>query len=751
MQRAGGDGVDVGAHAGGVEAATRSGGEALDAATLREFGRRFGHDFSAVRVHRDGASAASARAVRARAYTVGHDIVFGAGAWAPGTTEGRRLLAHELVHVVQQSRAGPRPMPADELPVSRPDDAAEREADRVGEAVSRSEAAAPEIVEAPRALARAPLNVAWIDRLITQAPKAKAAGIFEPLFAKGPQYLGHVQGEIAFAANYPGGTAPAKQPASPVPKADSSPVPVDKTLPVVAHYFPSGRLQSTERALILGGFHGDERPGWEVLEALVTELSAPAAPPLFFHTIVVPRVNAAGIADELGGLRFWRNRCNRQVVDLNRNFPTGGKPADTNCVNTDGAPTQPEVEGVIDLIKTFKPDRILSTHAITDPKHAGVFADLNTDPAAIALARGMASTIVDASNRPFNRLSATDFNPIYPLDSPGKVSGGTSLGAFGPTATGGNIPVITIEAPGFGSLGSTGTRTTEAFLRPVRAFLTDPALLDTKADEDILTDIDSFAAADRLAFLTGRLKLSSEIYARIRLRVDTAVARLNALSPAPPTKVTVKSGLRLYSEAVPGPTGGSAQAQIVFNKFFLQGSPDTESFPTSYFKDGDRSKGVDPAIWLKESSATRLAIILKFSALPGASRHHWATDVDFNSMTSSDWAPAPSATAKPGPLFDLGVWLQANAARVGFVQSYTPGRAGGYNEEPWHYSYAPIALGLRQRYNLHVNLSKDVADAFVNDMKGRAGRAGLTVPTDLESAVKALKISDFVNTIGPDL
>jgi predicted deacylase len=754
LQRAGGDGVDIGVPAGDVEAATRSEGEALDADTLTEFGRRFGHDFGAVRVHRDGAAAAAARAVRARAYTIGNDIVFGAGAWAPGTAEGRRLLAHELVHVVQQSRAGRGYTPANELPVSRPDDSAEGEAERVGDAASRSEGAAPEIVEVPRGLARTPLDVKKIDQAIEQAPKA-TGGFFGPggwlAQAMAPQFLGHLKGEIAFAANYPGGAAPKKQPASPVPKADKTPVPVDTTLPLDAHFFPSGRFQSTERALILGGFHGDERPGWEVLEALVTELSAPAAGtrPLFFHTIVVPRVNTGGIADELAGVRFWRNRCNRQVVDLNRNFPTGGKPADTNCVNTDGAPTQPEVEGVIDLVKAFKPDRILSTHAIQEPKHAGVFADPNTDPAAIALARGMASTIVDASNRPFNRLSATDFNPIYPKDSPGTVSGGTSLGAWGPTATGGKIPVITMEAPSFGSLGSTGTRTTEAFLRPVRAFLTDPALLDTKADEDILTDIDAFTVVDRLAFLTGRLKLANQIYERIRLRVDTAVARLNTLSP--PRTVTVKSGLRLYSVAVPGPTGGSAQAEIVFNKFFLRGSPDTESFPTSFFKDGDRSKGVDRAKWLKEPSATRLAIILKFSSLPGASRHHWATDVDFNSTTSSEWAPAASATSKPGPLFALGVWLQANASRAGFVQSYTPGRSAGYNEEPWHYSYAPIAVGLRRRYNDQVNLSTDVAQAFLDDMKARAKAGGIPVPSDLESAVKALKIGDFVNTIGPDL
>jgi D-alanyl-D-alanine carboxypeptidase len=112
---------------------------------------------------------------------------------------------------------------------------------------------------------------------------------------------------------------------------------------------------------------------------------------------------------------------------------------------------------------------------------------------------------------------------------------------------------------------------------------------------------------------------------------------------------------------------------------------------------------------------------------------------------------AASATSKAGPLFDLGVWLQANAATAGFVQPYTPGRTGGYSEEPWHYSYAPIAIGLRQRYNAQVNLWTDVADAFLADMKARAKKDGVAVPADLDAAVKSLKVSDFVNTIAPGL
>ncbi|PTL78086.1 DUF4157 domain-containing protein [Vitiosangium sp. GDMCC 1.1324] len=83
--------------------AIEHGGEPLPASLRSYFEPRFGHDFSRVRVHIDDDAA---QAVQARAYTVGQDIVFGQGEYAPDTTEGKHLLAHELTHVVQQSQSG---------------------------------------------------------------------------------------------------------------------------------------------------------------------------------------------------------------------------------------------------------------------------------------------------------------------------------------------------------------------------------------------------------------------------------------------------------------------------------------------------------------------------------------------------------------------------------------------------------------------------------------------------------------------
>jgi hypothetical protein len=77
-------------------------GQSLDDSTRDFMESRFGADFSGVRVHSDSQAAQSAWDVAARAYTVGNDVVFGAGQYAPGTEAGRGLLAHELTHVVQQ-------------------------------------------------------------------------------------------------------------------------------------------------------------------------------------------------------------------------------------------------------------------------------------------------------------------------------------------------------------------------------------------------------------------------------------------------------------------------------------------------------------------------------------------------------------------------------------------------------------------------------------------------------------------------
>jgi hypothetical protein len=116
-----------------VHEVLRSPGRPLDPTTRAYMEPRFGHDFSQVRVHTDGQAAASTRSVDARAYTVGNKIVFGVGQHRPDTGAGKRLIAHELTHVVQQGNVSAAPLRTDRITLAH--DTCEGEANRNAESI----------------------------------------------------------------------------------------------------------------------------------------------------------------------------------------------------------------------------------------------------------------------------------------------------------------------------------------------------------------------------------------------------------------------------------------------------------------------------------------------------------------------------------------------------------------------------------------------------------------------------------------
>lgn len=90
--------------------------------------------------------------------------------------------------------------------------------------------------------------------------------------------------------------------------------------------------------------------------------------------------------------------------------------------------------------------------------------------------------------------------------------------------------------------------------------------------------------------------------------------------------------------------------------------------------------------------------ILKWSSMPGSSRHHWGTDIDINDFENSYFEKGQGLKE-----YD---WLVANAPKYGFCQPYTPkgpdGRPDGYNEEKWHWSYIPLAKPLSDQAKLRL-------------------------------------------------
>jgi|KBSMisStandDraft_5_1062788.scaffolds.fasta_scaffold55300_3 hypothetical protein len=113
----------------------RGGGQPLDSGVRRHMESALSADFGGVRVHTDNQAHTLNRELSARAFTTGQDIFFRKGAYEPGTSQGRELIAHELTHVVQQDGA----TVSRQFSVSQPGDAHEVEAEQTARAIIQQE------------------------------------------------------------------------------------------------------------------------------------------------------------------------------------------------------------------------------------------------------------------------------------------------------------------------------------------------------------------------------------------------------------------------------------------------------------------------------------------------------------------------------------------------------------------------------------------------------------------------------------
>jgi hypothetical protein len=147
------------------------GGTPLDKDTRQFMESRLGHDFGDVRVHTDSKAAESAKAVNAQAYTVGTDVVFQSGKYAPETHEGKHMLAHELTHVVQQRSGSVSGTPAPGgINISDPSDGFEQQAERTATHVMTA--------ETPASSSSSPPSIAAVQRQEEEAPEEEVQGSF---------------------------------------------------------------------------------------------------------------------------------------------------------------------------------------------------------------------------------------------------------------------------------------------------------------------------------------------------------------------------------------------------------------------------------------------------------------------------------------------------------------------------------------------------------------------------------------------
>jgi hypothetical protein len=453
-------------------------GRPLEEAVRADMERRYEFDFRRVRVHADGRAGESAVALGAAAYTVGQHVVFGPGRYRPQGAAGRALLAHELAHVVQY---GPVGAPAGRLTVAPLGDAAERRAGAAADAVLRSTRVGRLPPVAAGTILRSPLS----DELtaLADAPKGR---VFDLLRRRGPA-PGDADALGVIGARFAAGTddrwlAENLLTHGPEPRWPHALIAERATLatghgwepeagnieaafatgrtPVRAFFFPG---RTARRAMIVGGIHGKEGAGVQIVELLLDILRTPGpdGKPRMpaFGVIVVPELFPENVAA--------RRRSTPRQRDPNRQMPRVGEEVgarrDTSGrpLSAVGEPIEPENLVLLDLVDRFRPERIAMVHGVQgDPSLAGITTDprsvepwlspggppqvqvamaefgLAQEAADRALALDMARSAAAGGARvPGNRLTSRTPTTTYPTSSRPHQAGVT-FGMYGSRAAG---------------------------------------------------------------------------------------------------------------------------------------------------------------------------------------------------------------------------------------------------------------------------------------------------------------------------
>jgi D-alanyl-D-alanine carboxypeptidase len=192
--------------------------------------------------------------------------------------------------------------------------------------------------------------------------------------------------------------------------------------------------------------------------------------------------------------------------------------------------------------------------------------------------------------------------------------------------------------------------------------------LDFELDKDFLLGRINQYSDPRFEELTIAAATRENIF--VLKKVAIAFTEMQAAAKADGTTLKVLSGTRNFSE----------QKRIWERKWNGQ----------KLVEDQNLSETIkDPVLRAKK--------IMEYSSMPGTSRHHWGTDIDINSLTSSYFTTGKGKTEYE--------WLLKNAVNFGFCQTYTDKASGrtGYNEEEWHWTYFPISSSLSSGYSADIN------------------------------------------------
>jgi Domain of unknown function (DUF4157) len=468
-----------------VDQVLSSPGNPLEPALQQEMGQRFGHDFSQVRVHTGGEAARSAQDVNAKAYATGYNIVFGAGQFTPSTLQGRKLLAHELTHVVQQSnsnkiRSEQSNAKSEISPIAIQRTPATAES-RHGSTLPYKEA--NNLNDCMRIMGSA--NVKYCRREVLGenvseiSDEEKKALFFDRLRSLSPSNDPALRAEME--SQFPLNTDD-RWLAETILKSGPEPLwsladiterqrramtnswaPEPGNIKAVlgtgnhtveAFYF---RGTTDRRALVIGGVHGSEPGGVEVVNDLLTIMRSPNAPMPFFSVIVVPKLFSANIQAgrrASGGMvKSNAKTGSESSPDPNRQFPAIGSDPASNaalgCIVDDQKRCiEPENLVLLDLVNRFQPERVASAHGSTGT--SGNVAQLLTgggpsittdprpgqEPVDDALTLSMATEAKKLGVRiPGNFMGEKNQTTRYPTKTAAKMSPGVTFGQWGSHAT----------------------------------------------------------------------------------------------------------------------------------------------------------------------------------------------------------------------------------------------------------------------------------------------------------------------------
>lgn len=689
-------------------------GRPLEPVVRSFFEPRYGVDFGAVRVHTDASADAAARSVNALAFTLGRDVVFRSDRYAPHSEHGRRLLAHELAHVVQQrgaasgvQRAGSVSEPGD-FDERAADDAAERVL--MGEPVRLAPTQAPTLQRAVReTVASSTQPGAQVCMVHLHGDEENARQVALSLFGTHcANFVDLSSTSRAIHVDETGGTCLV------------DPNRIFTANGIARHAFgacPTGLRTAAEADLIDFRDH-------QLVPAIATCRSNPGG----------------GLSGGLPLVAF-HNNSGLSITD----YQPGGSSAaatETDPTRTGGA-TNPNVvsgRGPHDYILTTDPRDFAALSGAQN-----VVLQSSTIPVGSAADDGSLSVAL-ATDRyvnieGFGKTFTNRASRFYVTDMAMALDVLRELGV-------GRKPCPTGAAPS----GDLLTRIIEFFRRLFREIgrvLGELATLPQPLPRDAVPDPPPRGCrvfADAAALDARKGDWTTTIAGMSIADVVSWIIGVNRPPAAARTEADRQRACLMSALAASGhlPTGTSTAPVSGYRSFADQRAIWNRKFEFVFHGHLDRRNRFDsvteharnrcgPLIapgdvqWDTENPSHRACWgapplsstpagsapltpaggalsddekqqeILRASSAPGISRHHFGTDFDFFSVEPVDWAPG-------GRFFDAYRWLRANAMTYGFIQTFTPLSTFmrlGYMEERWHWSYYPIAQALLEFSRMH--------------------------------------------------